>query len=117
MKQSRQLYVLTGLLVFGIGLPRASFAVTGCSNAQLTGTYDAQVSGANLMSVVTAMTGSTGGTTTGGTTTGGGTAAATTFNPGGFGNNPASLSGQIPGVGRYFFDGSGNIVGMGANGL
>jgi len=40
----------------------------------------------------------------------------TTTGPGvvvvGFGNNPNSLSGALPGLGRYFFDGTGNIVGL-----
>lgn len=112
--------ILAGLLTFGLALPRASFAITGCTNANLTGTYDASITNANLMALVNPTTGGTGtggGTSGGGTTGTSGTSTTTTVNPGGFGNNSASLSGAIPGLGRYFFDGNGNIVGLGMNNL
>jgi hypothetical protein len=53
------------------------------------------------------------GGTTGRTITGadGSGSAVGTPNPGGFGNNPFSLSGQIAGLGRYYFGGNGKIVG------
>jgi len=132
------MYIVAGLLV-GLGLPRASFGISGCTNANLTGTYNAQISSANFMNVLSTINGSAasahdanlppfGGPTgfgtglppststggTGGGNTGGGTTGSVTVNPGGFGNNPNSLSGQTPGLGRYFFDGSGNIVGLSA---
>jgi hypothetical protein len=43
------------------------------------------------------------------TTTGG----SITLTPG-FGSNPNSLSGSLPGLGRYYLDGTGNVVGMSA---
>ncbi len=156
MTRSQTVYILAGLLILGFGVPGVSFAVTGCSNANLIGTYNAQVSSAALTGVLNALanpsgsnsgasTGSTSntgnlpsggnngglfggntgfgnqpgmGATTGGSNSGsdGATAGATTqqtINPGGFGNNPRSLGGATPGVGRYYFDGNGNIVGRG----
>ena len=138
MTLTQRMYIAAGLLVW-LGLPRASFGISGCTNANLTGTYNAQISSANFMNVLSTINGGAasahdanlppfGGptgfgtglppstsTSTGGT--GGGTTGSVTVNPGGFGNNPNSLSGQTPGLGRYFFDGSGNIVGLsqGAN--
>ena len=49
----------------GLGVPRVSYAITGCSNVNLSGTYNAQVSSTNFMSVLNALNG---GGTTGGTT-------------------------------------------------
>ena len=155
MTRSQTMYILAGLLIVGFGMPGVSLAVTGCSNANLIGTYNAQVSSAALTGVLNALN-STSGSTSGGSTgstgstgntggmpsgtsngglfggdtgfgnMGGGTTRSTssgassgattaqTVNPGGFGNNPKSFGGAIPGVGRYYFDGSGNIVGQGA---
>ena len=101
-----------GLILCVLGTPRNSFAITGCNNAYLFGYYNAQVSSTNFTNVLNAVNGastSTGTTTGSGTTTGattGSTSAAT-----GLGNNPGSLSGATPGIGRYFFDGNGNIIG------
>ena len=88
----------------------------------------ALISSANFMNVLSAVngtaaaatgTGNTGSTGSTGTTSTGttGTGSAT-VNPGGFGNNPDSLSGQTPGIGRYYFDGNGSILGLspGSNG-
>ena len=126
MTKSQTVYVLAGLLILGFGMPGISFAVTGCSNANLIGTYNAQISSAALTGVLNALSsssssntggssGSTGNTGSGSSTTSGGgaAAAAQNANPGGFGNNPKSLGGATPGVGRYYFDGNGNIVGLG----
>ena len=143
MTLTQRMYMVTGLLVC-LGLPRASFGISGCTTGYLTGTYNAQISSTNFMNVLntlnsTAATGSgkggaqaldaslppfggptgfgTGMPPAAGASDSGGTTGGTTVNLGGFGNNPNSLSGQTPGLGRFFFDGSGNIVGLaqGAN--
>jgi hypothetical protein len=156
-KSQRYTCVFAGLLLFGVGfgVPRAAYAVTGCTNASLSGTYNAQISSANFMSIVNALNGNTaGGTNTGGstgsacstgttanpgggffgpgtpttavppggttgsagtssgtTTTSGGTTGAVSTPPG-FGSNPLSLSGSVPDLSRFFFDGNGNIIGQ-----
>jgi hypothetical protein len=103
--------IVGGLLLCGLGLPRASFAISGCSNGYLMGTYNAQVSSMNFSQALQGNTTATSTTTTGTTTTGSGTTATSTP-PVGFGNSPASLSGSVPGLGRFFFDGNGAIVGL-----
>src|SRR6187399_903552 len=95
----------SGLLFCGLmmGLPRVSSAASGCSNGFLNGTYNVQVENATFVNVLNALRA---GATNSGTTT---------MPPpptGGFGDNPNSLGGQIPGLGRYYFDGNGNIVGQ-----
>lgn len=186
MKLTKTTITSAGLLFCGLALPGVSYGITGCTNGYVTGTYNAQISSANFMSVLNSLnatagannggsgsTGSTGGTggsgsggstgssgsgsgsgsggggtanaapfggstgfgngyafgtpgfsspaaagTTGGTTgstgsTSGGTTGAVN---GGLGNNPSSFGGAVPGLGRFFFDGNGNIVGQGSNG-
>jgi len=75
-------------VVLCLGAPAAGFAISGCGNAQLSGTYNARVSSLNFQGILGIN------------------------NAGGFGNHPSSLSGQTPGMGRFRFDGNGNIVGM-----
>jgi len=108
--------IVGGLLLSGLGLPRVSFAVTGCTNANLTGTYNAQIASGNLMNVLNTVNGTASTTTS---TSGSGTSSSgtTSTSPAGLGNNPSSLSGQIPGLGRFFFDGNGNIVGLSSSNL
>lgn len=141
MTKSQRTSVFGGLLLcgLGLGLPQASYAITGCTNAYLTGTYNAQVSSTNFMSVLNSLNGNT--STTGGTSgsTGSGGSTGSTgggfFGPGtpttatgaggstgavgtttgsnpGFSNNPFSLNGSLPGTSRFFFDGNGNVVGQ-----
>ena len=120
MKVIQTICLVTGLVAF-LGLPRTSSAISGCNNAYLTGTYNAQITNGNFQSLINALNGTAGQTgstgTTGTTSSSGGTTGGATANPGGFGNNPNSISGQTPGLGRFFFDGNGNIVGLmqGAN--
>jgi hypothetical protein len=84
----------------GLGLPRISYGITGCTNAYLTGTYNAQIASINFQSL-----GSSGGTT-------GSAATGTAVANGGFGNNSNSFSGKTPGLGRFYLDGNGNILGF-----
>jgi hypothetical protein len=69
-------------------------AASGCSTGQLFGTYNVQVGSIGFQGAITLPP----------TTT---TAAVI-----GFANNPSSLSGKISGLGRYYFDGTGNIIGV-----
>jgi hypothetical protein len=85
-----------------IGLPRAAYAVGGCSNAHLTGTYTVQLANTNALSVVNALNADP-------------TAPAPPPPTGGFGSNPNSLGSSIPGLGRFYFNGSGQIVGQAAS--
>ncbi|HEY1342036.1 MAG TPA: hypothetical protein VGF59_31210, partial [Bryobacteraceae bacterium] len=103
-----------GLLLGSLGMPRISYGITGCNNGYLTGTYNAQVSSVNFNNLLQSNnTGGTSGSTSGGTT---GAVGSNTSAPlPGFGNNPGSLSGKIPGLSRFFFDGNGNVLGMNAS--
>ena len=69
-------------------------AASGCSTGQFFGTYNVQVSSIGFQGAITLPP----------TTT-----AAPVI---GFANNPNSLSGKIAGLGRYYFDGTGNIIGV-----
>src|SRR5262249_36972361 len=66
--------------------------------ASINGIYNALVSSANFTNTINAVNGVTGTTGTTGTQAG-------------LGGSPNSLSGQTPALGRFYFDGSGNIVG------
>ena len=114
MTPTHKTLALAGFLLCGLTLPQASYGITGCTNGNIMGVYNAQVSSANFTNVLNSINGSRArrhwynrhnrdyhNTTTTATT-----------NPGGFGNNPNSISGKIPGLGRYFFDGNGNIAGV-----
>src|SRR5579859_813140 len=91
---------LAGLALCWLSMPRISHAITGCTNTMLTGNYNAEVSSLNLQSVLNKLNGNASG-----------------VSDGGFGSNPASISGSVPGLGRFFFDGNGSIVGVtGASG-
>ena len=155
MKTSGKMLMTGGLLLCGLGLPRISYGISGCSNSTLVGIYNAQVSTISFGSVLptfnsttgtgTSGTGATGtgatgtgttgtGTGTGtGTTGSGGTGATgtgtsgtgtgsagtgTSTTPlvppaltGGLSSTLTSLAGNMAGLGRFLFDGSGNIVG------
>ena len=69
-------------------------AASGCSTGQFFGTYNVQASSIGFQGAITLPP----------TTT-----AAPVI---GFVNNPNSLSGKISGLGRYYFDGTGNIIGV-----
>src|SRR5437899_7284487 len=69
-------------------------AASGCNTGQLFGTYNVEVGSIGFQGAITLPP----------TTT---TAAVI-----GFANNPNSLSGKIAGLGRYYFDGTGNIIGV-----
>jgi hypothetical protein len=92
-----------GILLYTLTLPQVSYGITGCTNGNVMGVYNAQISSSGLMNVLNTINSGVTAPTTG--TVG---AAA---NPGGFGNNPNSLTGKIPGLGRYLLDGNGNING------
>jgi len=101
-------------------------AANGCSYTYLAGSYNAQVSTANLTSVVnlsngvttgsasTTGTGTTGNTGNDSTGTGSSGATSTSSGPDSLalGSNANSLAGTPPGLGRYYFDGNGTIDGL-----
>jgi hypothetical protein len=103
----RHKYVMGALLACSLmlGTPRLSYAISGCNSGMLIGTYNTQSSNLNLLNVLNAMNAPTPISAT--TTT-----SSTNNSSGGFGGNPGSLSGATPGLGRYYFDGNGNIVGV-----
>jgi hypothetical protein len=108
MKKSR-LTVAGGLLLFTFSIPRASFAISGCNNGYLSGTYNAQVSSAAFSSVITTLNNNAGLTL--GLTPNAAPPAAAAAN-GGLVANGTSLVGDMPSLGRYYFDGNGGIVGL-----
>src|SRR5215510_6966547 len=89
--------ILCGLAVVQ---SRMTQAATGCSNAFLSGTYNVQVENASIVNVLASIR------------------AANSGQPlpppptGGFGSNPNSQGGAVPGLGRFFFDGNGSILGQ-----
>ena len=85
-----------------LGLPARSYAA-GCSDAHLTGTYNVQVDNSSVASVLAALKGTPS------------TDGSTVLPPpptGGFTSNPNSLGGTVPGLGRFYFDGGGRIIGQ-----
>lgn len=104
---------IAGLLLCILILPQVSYGITGCTNANLMGAYNAQISSSGLMNVLSTINNGASAPSPTGTT------ATKTANPGGFGNNPLSLTGKVPGLGRYVLDGNGSINGMapGSTGL
>jgi len=109
MKKSRTLTVAGVLLLFVLAVPRTSFAISGCNNGYLSGTYNAQVSSAAFSSVITTLNNNAGlsfGMTPNAASPG---AAAAS---GGLVANGTSLVGDMPSLGRYYFDGNGGIVGL-----
>ena len=99
--------VLSGLLSCGVMLsfPRVTSAAAGCSNVTVNGTYSVQIENLSLVGTLAVVN----------------APPATGTNPstpapvaptGGFGNHPNSLGGPTPGLGRFFFDGNGVIVGQ-----
>ena len=100
--------VLSTLILLGAGaicLPRPSYALTGCSNAHLNGTYVVQLSNTNALAVANTLNAAAADPT----------APAPPPPTGGFGANPNSLSGSTPGLGRFYFSGSGVITGQATN--
>ena len=101
MKRLRQTWILGGLLVCGIGmgLPDVSYAVTGCSNANLQGTYVSELASADLLNVLNSINT---------TATSGGSPSSV--------NNPFSANGVTIAPVQLYLDGQGNIVALNPNG-
>src|SRR5918911_451932 len=100
MTRSQTVCILAGLLILGFGMPGVSLAVTGCSNANLIGTYNAQISSAALTGVLNALNNS-------GSPSGGSTGSSGSNNNGApsAGNNGSLFGGNT---------GFGDVPGMGA---
>jgi hypothetical protein len=81
----------------GLGVPDVSYAVTGCTNANLIGTYTEEVANANMLNLLNSLNTSTG------TSTGGGSSTST------FVNSPFIPGSSSPPT-QFYLDGQGNIV-------
>ena len=101
----RKLFVIALTLCCCLALARPASALSGCSNTTLSGYYNAQVSNMNLQNALQAVNSAKSPALTAAT---GPTAPTVT----GFGGNPKSLSGSLPGVSRFFLDGNGLIIGL-----
>src|SRR5205085_11247664 len=137
MSVGQNTFLLGGLLVCGLGLPQASFGISGCNNGYLMGTYNADITSLNFQRVLQSLNSTSAGGTSGASGTSGtsGTsgssgaigavgssgstgaiassgAAGAAGAIGGLGGTTSSLAGNTPGLGRFYFDGAGNIVGM-----
>ena len=112
MTKVRTAVILGGLIASTVGVN--SMWAAGCSNSSLLGTYNAENQNVSLQSVLQGLK-PAGGTTTGTGTTGstGTGSATTTATVVGLNDNANSLAGNQPGLGRFYFDGAGNIVGAG----
>lgn len=105
MTPTHKTLTFAGLVLCILILPQVSYGITGCTNANLMGAYNAQISSSGMMNVLNTLNGAVATSPTTGT-------KSVAANPGGFGNNPYSLTGKIPGLGRYVLDGTGNINGV-----
>jgi hypothetical protein len=114
MHATQRTCLAAGILIFGLGLAKPSLAITGCTNTYLSGTYNSQITTlalGNAISAINAPAGTTGSTgATGAIVASGATAVS-----GGLGGNPSSINGYVPGLGRFYFDGNGNVMGLAAN--
>ncbi|MCU1234259.1 MAG: hypothetical protein JWP63_2226 [Candidatus Solibacter sp.] len=99
MTSSYRNLLLGGLFTFCLIAPKALPAASGCTTSQLFGVYDAQGTNVALQNLIRPIV----------------SVPPTTTNAAvvGFLNNPASLNGtSIPGAGRYYLDGTGNVTGL-----
>jgi hypothetical protein len=78
-------------LILGLGS-----AITGCTNAYLNGSYNAQITNIAFENAINAVNA---------------TCATGAALPDGLAGNAASINGNVPGRGRFYFDGNGNIMG------
>jgi len=99
MKRSERTLLTAGALLLGLSAATPAFAISGCTNQNIMGTYNAQISSASFTSVLNTL-GATGSTVL----------------PGGFGSNAASIAGSTPALSRFYFDGAGNILGVASAG-
>jgi hypothetical protein len=100
MRSLQRTYLAAGILL-GLGIAKPALAITGCTNAYLSGTYNSQISSIavqNAVNAINAPAGSTGAAL-----------------PSGLGGNASSINGNVPGLGRFYFDGNGNIMGLASN--
>src|SRR5580658_2862858 len=92
MKTNKRTLVTAGFLIIGFGAATPAFAINGCTNQNIIGAYNAQITSAAFTNVIntlnlaasssTGSTGTTGATGTTGTTGATGTTGSTTL-PGG----------------------------------
>jgi hypothetical protein len=83
-------------------MAKPSLAITGCANAYLSGAYNSQISSIAVQNAINAINPPAG--TTGATGAAGGLAGGT-----------SSIDGNVPGLGRFYFDGNANIMGLAPN--
>ncbi len=62
MKQSKRTLVTAGVLLLGLFAATPAFAISGCTNQSIMGTYNAQISSAAFTSVLNTLNGSSGST-------------------------------------------------------
>lgn len=91
-----------GLLCCAFGL-HSAWAIAGCGNQNLQGTYNLQIDNASLIDMLTAINTNISSQTAPGDLTGPGRVPP---------NFPGSLTFTSFYAGRYYFDGNGSIVGM-----
>jgi hypothetical protein len=86
------------LFTFCLAMPQLLPAASTCYTTQLNGVYNVEATNVAVQNLLKPLP-SNPPTTTAGTVIG-------------FTSNPNSLSGSVPGLGRYYLDGTGNVVGM-----
>ena len=98
MKPCRQGCVLLGAIAIAL-MPQAAWAsASGCLTGQLLGTYNVQIVNVNTQDVLKALKAPA--------------KASDSAGAAGLTANDNSLSGNLPALGRYYFDGNGNIIGV-----
>jgi hypothetical protein len=55
MQATQRTYLAAGILILGLGLAKPSLAITGCTNAYLNGTYNAQIANIAFENVINAI--------------------------------------------------------------
>src|SRR6266702_7721101 len=91
-------FVVGGLFASYFALPGSITAASGCIAGQMQGVYNAEVSNASFQAVLQQLRDTENNS------------ATTTVT--GLGDNANSLAGAVPGLGRCYFDGAGNMIGI-----
>jgi hypothetical protein len=99
MRLRRHHFAIQGLIICSFALPSAMHAASGCVNGQLLGLYNAELLNTNTQSLLQSANSSI-------------APASAASRAAGFASNDNSLSGNTPALGRYYFDASGNIIGL-----
>jgi hypothetical protein len=101
MTTSFRCFALKGAIICGLAMPAVVNASSSCLTSNLQGIYNAQISNVSVQNLLQSLKAQPA------------SAAASAAPVVGFGSNDSSLAGNVPAMGRYYFDGAGNVLGVG----